>query len=138
MEVKGFNNNELNEAFRNTPKIVCDYISALKRAYDMSEETNKKAVAKIKELSKAIDVFYSSERKTIVDLNESNKKFRSEARILKLELKELISLCENAGDFSNGNMASGMDEGSVNAGIVVANARNALYILELKTKEENL
>ncbi len=77
MEVKGFNNHELNEAFRITPEIVCNYISALKRCYDMSEETNKKAVAKIKELSKAIDVFYSSERKTIVDLNEENKRLKS-------------------------------------------------------------
>ena len=51
MEVKGFNNNELNEAFRVSPKIVCDYISALQRVLKIMEETNNKALVKIRELS---------------------------------------------------------------------------------------
>ena len=45
---------------------------------------------------------------------------------LAMELKELISLCENAGDFLNGNMAQGMDEGQLNAEIIIANAKNFL------------
>ena len=48
--VKGFNTIELQTAFMHTPKIVCDYISALQRVLDMSEETNKKAIAKIRKL----------------------------------------------------------------------------------------
>ena len=49
--VKGFNNHELNEAFRTTPEIVCNYISALQKVLKMSEETNKKALARIRELT---------------------------------------------------------------------------------------
>ena len=77
MEVKGFNNHELNEAFRITLQIVCNYISALKRVYDMSEETNRKAIAKIRDLTKAINDISNSERKTIVDLNEENKRLKA-------------------------------------------------------------
>lgn len=88
MEVKGFKNKELNEAFITTPQIVCNYISALKRAYDMSEETNQKALKKIRKLTKAIDDISNSERKTIVDLSEANKKLKAEMYSAMEGLKE--------------------------------------------------
>jgi len=64
MEVKGFKNNELNDALRISPSIVCEYISALQRVLDMQEETNKKAVAKIMSLLKEFDCgdWYSEKR----------------------------------------------------------------------------
>ena len=77
MKVEGFNNHELNEAFRVSPEIVCNYVSALRRILDMSEETNKQALAKIRKLTKAIDDISNSERKTIVDLNEANKQLKA-------------------------------------------------------------
>ena len=80
MEVKGFNNKELNEAFRVSPKIVTDYIAATFRVLKMSRETNAKAIIKIRELTKTIESISSSERKTIVDLQTANEELKSEMK----------------------------------------------------------
>ena len=82
-------------------------------------EENQQGYEQIQGYNIACDAWESYHKQEI-------DKLRLNEKILINELKELISLCENAGDFSNGNTFSGMDEGIVNAGMIVANSRNAI------------
>ena len=45
---------------------------------------------------------------------------------LKDTLSQLIFLCDNAGDFSNGVVDSGMDEGNVNASKIIEKCKKVL------------
>lgn len=43
---------EVKELLKGCPKLVRDYVKSLERCYEMSQETNKLAIRKIRELSK--------------------------------------------------------------------------------------
>lgn len=52
MVVKTIDRQAAKKALKECPKIVQDYVKSLEHVYEISKETNKLALKKIKELSK--------------------------------------------------------------------------------------
>lgn len=52
IQVKSIDVVEVKELLKSCPKLVRDYVKSLERCYEMSQETNKLAIRKIRELSK--------------------------------------------------------------------------------------
>lgn len=51
IQVKSIERAEVKELLKTCPKLVRDYVKSLERVYEMSRQTNKMAIKKIRELS---------------------------------------------------------------------------------------
>lgn len=51
IQVKSIDIVEVKELLKSCPKLVRDYVKSLERCYEMSQQTNKLAIRKIRELS---------------------------------------------------------------------------------------
>lgn len=51
IQVKSIDMVEVKELLKTCPKLVKDYVNSLERCYEMSRQTNKMAIRKIRELS---------------------------------------------------------------------------------------
>lgn len=51
IQVKSIDLVEVKELLKTCPKLVRDYVKSLERCYEMSQQTNKMAIKKIRELS---------------------------------------------------------------------------------------
>ena len=51
IQVKSIDRVEVKGLLNSCPKLVRDYVKSLERCYEMSKETNKLAIRKIRELS---------------------------------------------------------------------------------------
>lgn len=52
IQVKSIDIVEVKELLKSCPKLVRDYVKSLEQCYEMSQQTNKMAIRKIRELSK--------------------------------------------------------------------------------------
>ena len=51
IKVKSIDLEEVNELLKTCPKLIRDYVKSLERCYEMSKQTNKMAIKKIRELT---------------------------------------------------------------------------------------
>ena len=51
IKVKSIDLEEVNELLKTCPKLIRDYVKSLERLYEMSQQTNKMAIKKIRELT---------------------------------------------------------------------------------------
>ena len=51
IKVKSIDLVEVKELLKTCPKLIRDYVSSLEQCYEMSQQTNKMAIKKIRELS---------------------------------------------------------------------------------------
>ena len=51
IQVKSIDLVEVKELLKDSPQLIRDYVKSLERLYEMSQQTNKMAIRKIRELS---------------------------------------------------------------------------------------
>lgn len=51
IQVKNIDMVEVEELLKDSPKLIRDYVKSLERCYEMSQQTNKMAIKKIRELT---------------------------------------------------------------------------------------
>lgn len=56
MQVKSIDIQKAKGELKGCPKIVQDYVRSLENLYEISRETNKQAIKKIRELSRELEV----------------------------------------------------------------------------------
>ena len=82
----------------------------------------EKAETKIKQMEDAIK--FDFER--FMEFQQRAEQAEAQCKRMEWALRSLLALCEHGADFRNGNVCQGVDEGSVMADRIIAEAKAAL------------